>query len=411
MNISCQENTVVEDDVLKSRSTTTRMEADPIEFSVENDKALIADLGYDTLKLVEYPSYYMVDDEFIFFKSKMHEFQQQPQTRMKTNGVVKEEYRRIHLNIMCFDAEGQDVLLQAIEAWNNIGNCSIHFSNSIYDQNTHNRPITHVEIGQNPSGRTELLVIEAGLDAGMPGSTFWVNTAHSSWVSASSDQKKYLMMHALGHMVLLKNTTELGSEYPGTSNDPQSIMQDEKKLSPSNPFLWNGFTSSDISALRIIYPLAAPVSTITCQPLATGSNKNEVKASTQYTISVEYNYAWAVDPTYTFMVLNADTVCPITGVQSNLFKITFPKGGNYKLTVTVNEKYGEVYTYDKTFVCSMVKPVLEAPSSIEIGTSYDFKVVYSDPQYNPTFTFSAQESLFDNNDGRSVTVVRSSIRR
>lgn len=72
-----------------------------------------------------------------------------------------------------------------------------------------------------------------GLDE-KPGTNIYINSKYKYWSELSREQKKYTIMHAIGHLARLKHSSEYET----------SIMQPESGLA-TNKNLWNGFSFED----------------------------------------------------------------------------------------------------------------------------------------------------------------------
>jgi hypothetical protein len=132
---------------------------------------------------------------------------------------------------------------------------------------------------------------------GNPGSTVYVNACFG--YSISHAQMAHNMVHELGHTIGFRhsNYTQMGesagvegavliSGTPTSGNASGSVMNGGTALNS-----WAGFATSDLTAVRAIYPLPAPVITSVTNsggyPLITW---NAVAGATSYTVSlITYN--------------------------------------------------------------------------------------------------------------------------
>jgi hypothetical protein len=164
---------------------------------------------------------------------------------------------------------------------------------------------------------------------GNPGSTVYVNTCFG--YSTSHAQKVHNMVHELGHTIGFRhsNYTQMGetagtegavliSGTPTSGNASGSVMNGGTALNA-----WAGFATSDLTAVRSIYPLPAPritgVTNSGGYPLITwnatsGATSYTVRLITFYTQNGQYT-----GRSFTFLATTTgtsylDTERPYTGV-------------------------------------------------------------------------------------------------
>ncbi len=177
---------------------------------------------------------------------------------------------------------------------------------------------------------------------GNVGPTIYVNSCFG--YSTSHAQKVHNMVHELGHTIGFRHTnyTQQGESAgvegavhifgtPTSGNDPGSVMNGGTALNA-----WAGFSAADLTAVRSIYPLAAPVITSVTNsgghPLITW---NAAPGATSYTVQL-----------ITFNTLNGQyqnrsfaTLGTTTGT-SYLTSHTWT--GTYSCSMgTIDERFGE----------------------------------------------------------------------
>ncbi len=235
-----------------------------------------------------------------------------------------------------------------------------------------------------------------------------INTANKLWAELDDNQRQYLFMHALGHLVGIRHY-EFGNDSDFTMNDSETIMLPETELS-TNKKLWKGFTQWDKDALRTFYPLADPEWTVDCQP-APENNTNILKIGTRYSITAECDHAWVFNPSYTYEVIAADGVVSHR-TYGNSLELLFIRSGSCTVVATANDLYGEKDSKGNDYICrtsytvKATEPVFSCPESIRLGVFCDFKFEVDEAAYpDAECRFTVNEYLFDDETDISVTTV------
>lgn len=278
--------------------------------------------------------------------------------------------------------------------------CCLHFSTYFDTFSPKNRPLIDVLFQDNANSMSSSEFIRVdGVVNGKLGSRIYINTKYKYWSELTKDQKKYALMHAIGHLVGLEHSSEYDT----------SIMQPESGLA-TNKNLWNGFSFEDKVLIPELYQLNPAKIQIDYNPTPENNKGTmKLKIGVKYTVTTSYTYEWCYDPKYTI------TVEPVANPGSyefkktgeNSFDLCFTEAGGCMVTFVVTDYIdGTEQKYTKKFNAAYDKPTFTVPSSIELGEYYDFKVAYQEDGFIPTFRITVEESAFDNNTAQSVSIVQ-----
>lgn len=369
------------------------------------DRIVLASMGYAPEQIEEYETFYLIGEQIVS-KKRLEEVRNESDTRIQyeTDRMLDVEHQQIPLSITgAFSTQIQ----QAAEEWNKLysaKNSNIHFD-------------------INPSGKNKVEFITEMLSAqnylslsvekprkGVNGWLVYLKIGNNWYDLMSNNQMKYLMMHALGHLVGFDHALDYGDGIPpggwtaGDLFDPTSIMMPEKGLL-TNKNLYNGFSPSDRTAINTVYPYIAPTPpepevpefTITCTPAGTGTGKQNLVWNTEYEFTASYKYSSCSTPVYQFTIAAeegfvANFVSRSTGNGKQKVKFIYP--GKYKITVKVtNSDVNNTLT--KTFNVITPEAKISGPDGIELGKVYDYYVAYWNPAYpQVAFNLRWQETMF-----------------
>lgn len=368
---SCSSN--LEELVIKDKTTSEKIKTRGLEsYSsiLEADKAILAAHGYDTIAIVDCDSFYLVESELIFKKSRLQELREQPEARLNYKRRINPECYRIHLILYDNQYSNETIFKEAVAEWNKLSKCCLHFSTYFDTFLPKNRPLIDVFFQDNANSMSSSEFIRvAGVINGNVGNKIYINTKYKYWSELTKDQKKYALMHAIGHLVGLEHSSEYDT----------SIMQPEAGLA-TNKNLWNGFSFEDKVLIPELYQLNPAKTQIDYNPTPE-DNKGamKLKIGVKYTVTTSYTYEWCYNPKYTI------TAEPISNpgsyefkkIGENSFDLCFTEAGGCIVTFVVTDDIdGTEYKYTKKFNAAYDKPTFTVPSSIELGEYYDFKVAY-----------------------------------
>lgn len=387
---------------LFSGSCTKSTTDDSLPASVSNrltaDKELLAFLGYDTSDLIRLDTCYIVEGDICITdrlildicneRRTRHTYSQWPHTVQQKNRTI-----RIGIEGTSID---RSIVSDALRYWNEEIKCGLYFlEDTPYD--------TKIEFtsSTNPAGGVESA--EPPTSDGKPGSKINVFYQSSAYFQANATQKKYLIVHALGHTVGFGHTpatlaeytaTPPGSQIRGTIDyDPKSIM-----VKPASTLKWSGVSKFDKEAFQKFYPYTAPALSMDRTPY-----DREFVCNKPYTFRAYYtNDPQCPDPEFEFTVSSESTENASWQIKSNgIMQIIFPAQGTYRIKVAVTNATSrpeiteivEIIIYDDTPTLTITPT-----EPIEIGKTYRLHVSYNNPNAgtNPVYDYTIKDLLFGN---------------
>ena len=390
-------------------------------YSIEEDSLFLEALHGKIVSIVDRNEYYVINDEFIYFKCELQNRVAGSTSRMYGN-LLHESAQHIYLSLNCgFDSfmmgyENElSIFKEAVDEWNNLNNCNIFFALSDdynYYGNPYNWYAVNVYIDDQVAiyGDQEQYLQEnnmnylwGGTHSNVPYQNLWINVENSTYKNFDNQTKKYLMMHALGHLVRLQDF-ELGHDwFAGTSTgDIYSIMYSYSYLYQWG-MSWSGFSRIDEEDLAYIYPLKPSSVDYTFVPNQTS---NQLEIDKEYTIvSMVESLKSLNDCSYEYEI-SAEAESYEYTVVNDTLKIKFYNSGTYYITLNLKLKSGLVFSCTKEF--NVIGESIVLPSESEIVVGQEFTINWLCKE-NQSVTYTAIETIFDNSDKNiSITMLSSS---
>jgi len=319
-------------------------------FSQKNDDInFISSLGFDTTGITAREDYYIVEGDIMLRKDCLFKYEgsESSGTRLKqarVNSLLSYSNQdnitvRVDNSIPTSgDDNWRNEIQQAISAWNSIYNSSINF---IYTTASS----ADITISDDLDGNGKEILNDGTYNSftlaqaswpinGNAGPTIIINLDAGANRTFTSSQKKYNIVHELGHCIGLRHTNWnglgestgigiSGTPNTGTNPDPNSVMNGNTALNS-----WNGFSTYDIVALQNLYPslnvvISGPKELYDCPQFATYTANASHGTGT-------YTYYWEIS----FKSSNY-TVWSYLG-SNKTYSNNWNNNGFFRLRVTVN---------------------------------------------------------------------------
>lgn len=321
-------------------------------------------------------------------------------------------------------SRGEDLqaFISAIDEWNSIPDCNLYFTSNHHtfnSANEYNWFSVNVEVSNDDNFfnspeyhdyNSELgILVELPLTSFYPSYNILIDTSHDEYSGLDSVQKKYAFMHALGHMINLKDAEKRDDWIPGTYNNNNSIMTSYSYLKDWND-QWEGFTYEDIEDLSYVYPLTAViVSDVSLDEVKDDLLPNEqLKLYKPYVFTTTASVIKKGNHQLSYDYSITGGAYEMEHLNDSTIRVVFTETGLYDISVTVNSDYLDMsfenYHSDSQRY-TVVGDYVGYPNAVSRNVPFELYWRYTNQQYpEATIVFTGIEHLFDNDDSNiSIT--------
>jgi hypothetical protein len=206
--------------------------------AIEHDKAIIESMGFDTASLVDMGDFYLVEGDIMFDKEELASLVLTKQARVNSL-ISSAKQSSITVGIdASIPTSGKDnwrtEIQQAIAVWNSVNRCTIQMT---YTTASNPSILIRSDFGDFDNST---IAAASWPSNGNPGSLIRINLDSQDNYAYSSNEKKYAMIHELGHCLGLKHTDWLSNNEPSATTiegtptvDSSSIMNSHLPNNPS----------------------------------------------------------------------------------------------------------------------------------------------------------------------------------
>lgn len=375
------------------------------------DKEFLTSLGYDTRDLMRLDTCYIVEGDIYISDHLLTDIRNGSQTRHTYSQwpyTVNEKNRKIRIGIEGSSSD-RTIVLEALKYWNEEIKCGLYF----LEDTPGDIKIEFVS-STNPAGGVETTMPPTS--DGKPGSKISIFYQSTAYFQANNTQKKYLIVHALGHAVGFGHTPATLAEYnaiaPGSQikgtvdYDPKSIM-----VKPASTLKWSGISNFDKDTFLKIYPYTAPSLSMDWSPYDPKFICNKT-----YTYRAYYtNDLLCPNPEFKFTVTSESSEPARYQIKSNgVLQILFPTHGTYRIKVAVTNAPSQPEVAEVVSIYDDTPTLAITPTeTIEVGKTYRISMNYDNPDVgkNPIYNFKITDTKFGNKaeikkiDNKSIDVI------
>ncbi len=351
---------------------------------IENpDYEIIRSMGLHTEGIVELDDQYIVEGDILIDKTDIDSMRLIPATRQARykNTITGGREESIRVKITSSNvpnAEWRRAIFNAIDIWNAVPNCPVWF-----------HKIEHTILYHDVIVRmsNEYSVAAANLPKnGEPGKGIVINPK-IDWYNTTLEQKTYIIVHELGHILGLGHTDYIANYYAdpiensvdspadnyhihGTPDiEPNSVMDSHSAgLDRGDASSWWGFTAGDLAAIQSMYGNPIWSSEIT------GPSNCWTVSRPTYTLNFETNLT---GPNVTWYVNN---VVRQSGSSLSFTPTSLPLG---QVTLKAIISFGGT-NRETSKVITVDNPVISGPNYPQLNTSVTYSV--SIPHEGVTFS-------------------------
>lgn len=305
----------------------------------DNDLHVLQSLGFDTSNIVELESYYLIQGDILFEKSKLSSYDN-AQTRQAyhTTGLIA--YPKQSTITVGIDSSiptsgvdnWREEILEAINLWNPLSNLKMTYTTDA------NPDILVRSDASNPLPYYAIAAAEFPMN-GQPGSSIRINLDYDYNKTIPRLQKIYNIVHELGHCFGLRHTNWQSLNEPtanhinGTSSsDSNSVLNGGTAESS-----WKGFSSDDKYAISKLYPrFSASFIGFPDYIKNFGKDKSYISVSCSHPIT---SYSWTVTAGN---IINSQGDLVISDNRSSvtvIFGSPITSAISVYITTIYNEKY------------------------------------------------------------------------
>lgn len=372
-------------------------------YTREEDSLYIESLGWKIRKIYEDSLCYLVNGELLFMKEDLLTNRNSVQERLFGN-KINPLTQRMLLSVYYIDGNTYEIFKEAVAEWNAIEGCNIYFAiNGEYEYSTEDwydvevSRTTNTNLSDPLREELELgmvITISPSLDG--PAIKLQIDPDNATFSSLSSEQKKYAIMHALGHVIKLDDADE------GNTTIEDSIWNERiytiMNMSYFMDDMYNctGFSYTDQDNLAAIYPIQESIihgvkQNVTSDPQLP---VNTLKQYKTYEFTSEPITPKRGDEDFycEYEVNGPSDDYVVTMVNDTTASIRFNTAGTYRIrSILKSHDINGLEFCSEAVTYNVINDVYSVPVSdpedenynrtISLGTPFELQWIYADRNY------------------------------
>ncbi len=383
----------------------------------EEDIQKIASLGFDTSDIKDFGDYYIVANQYCFYKTDLSAIHDNRTRSITTTQTLHLHKHKLYYKINSELGKSYNILIESgIYAWDDIDNCGLDIECGNSNNTYNDRYTVLFNINRRYNQSAPLVVCEY-TSATIPYDiTINMNSPLWSYVNPTTHLNTfiYLITHSIGESLGLNSNNTFDSY-------DRTIMADESLLSSQGDDLWCGFSGSDINQIMTLFPEVNTQFSYQWSPaVETYADGYLLNVDEVYNLTISSPAtccSTSTNSSFDFTIENignTNASCNIisTDFSEGQFSLSFDGGGEFLATVWIDDYIdGNVIKglHKQTQTIYVVEDRLEfvPTSSVELNTPYIINYKYWHPATpNATIEYYARELLF--NEGNELDIITNS---
>lgn len=405
------------------KTQETRSMVDSAALVLNADKNTIFQCGYDTIGMVSYDEYYVVESKYLITKKAIEDYRNTPSSRSNTTTRFK---LSPHWQKMCFNIAGsmyeKAYMDNAVTLWNGIGDTNLEFQVKDTAEYCGEELFPYeieVAFATNQIDQAYLFLCAPVLnnETSHHYTKVYINTSNPQWnlvINNTYAQRDYLMAHIIGILA--------GLEVVETNDGTNPIMLSSDNLTQqyldnNGGMLWWGISMDEQDKIKELFPPIdhnIPACTFSWENSAVQDNK--LVFNTPYTLRITNNVSCCDNILLLkrIKVIDANGVIVSNtllrgGTTTTTCDIVLPSTGLYTIQYVVYENGISEPMHIENMVVEGINGFSGISlNQIPLSTPYNITYNYYNPDYpNHEVTYELiGEMMFDDGGVENASLIQ-----